>query len=67
MKLIFQTQELADIANRQIARDMGCDESTTYWFDVTEELDGSYSLPCPNNLTKLMDYTIQDDEQLQHS
>lgn len=64
MKLIFPTRESADIANRQIALDMGCDENTPYWFDVTEEVDGRYSLPCPDNLTNLMDYTIQDDEQL---
>ena len=62
MKLIFPTQELADIANRQIALDMGCDENTPYWFDVTEEVDGSYSIPCPNNLTNLMDYEIQDEQ-----
>jgi hypothetical protein len=64
MKLIFQTQELADIANRQIARDMGCDENTPYWYEVTEEVDGRYSIPCPDNLANLTDYEIQDDEQL---
>ena len=62
MKLIFLTCELADIANRQIATDMGCDENTPYWFDVTEEVDGSYSLPCPENFANLTDYTVQDDE-----
>ena len=64
MKLIFQTRQAVDIANHQIALDMGCDENTPYWFDVTEEVDGSYSIPCPDTLTNLMDYTIQDDEQL---
>jgi len=62
MKLIFQTREAADTANRQIARDMGCDENTIYWYEVTEEVDGSYSLPCPDNLANLTDYTVQDDE-----
>ena len=64
MKLIFQTRQAVDTANHQIALDMGCDENTPYWFDVTEEVDGSYSLPCPDNLANLTDYTIQDDEQL---
>lgn len=64
MKLIFLTRELADIANRQIALDMGCDENTICWYDVTEEVDGRYSLPCPDNLANLTDYTVQDDEQL---
>ena len=49
MKLIFQTRQAVDIANHQIALDMGCDENTPYWFDVTEEVDGSYSIPCPRN------------------
>ena len=64
MKLIFQTRQAVDTANRQIALDMGCDENTTYWFDVIEEADGRYSLPCPDNLANLTDYTVQDDEQL---
>lgn len=57
---------LCVIANKplKIALDMGCDENTPYWFDVTEELNGRYSLPCPDNITNLTDYTIQDDEQL---
>ena len=62
MKLIFQTRQAVDTANHQIALDMGCDENTPYWFDVTEELNGRYSLPCPDNLTNLTDYEIQDDE-----
>ncbi len=64
MKLIFPTRVAADMANRQIALDMGCDENTPYWFDVTEEVDGRYSIPCPDNLANLTDYEIQDDEQL---
>ena len=64
MKLIFQTHQAVDTANRRIALDMGCDENTPYWFDVTEEANGSYSLPCPDNLANLTEYEIQDDEQL---
>ena len=64
MKLIFQTRQAVDTANHQIARDMGCDESTIYWYEVTEEVNGRYSLPCPDNLANLTDYTVQDDEQL---
>ena len=62
MKLIFSTRQAVDIANRQIALDMGCDENTIYWYEVTEEVDGRYSIPCPDNLTNLTDYEIQDDE-----
>ena len=62
MKLIFQTSQAVDAANRQIALDMGCDENTPYWYDVTEEVDGRYSIPCPDNLANLTDYEIQDDE-----
>ena len=62
MKLIFQTRQAVDAANRHIALDMGCDENTPYWFDVTEELNGRYSLPCPDNLANLTDYEIQDEQ-----